>query len=176
MRIIICGSIAGAGKDTASEYLVQKYGFQSFSFAAPIYTICREYFNMQRKDRWLLQQVGEKMREIDHEVWINYTFKQANLADRAAISDLRRKNEHLAALNHGYFPIRIVTKRDIAIDRILKRDGHCDVSLLDNESETGTREIPMYEIINNGTVEELYQQLDKLVTLMAMMEECKCTI
>lgn len=163
MRIIICSNISGAGKDTVAEYLASMYGAKQFSFATGIYDICIRYFNMREKDRGLLQQVGEKLRYVDPNVWVNYTFRQANAEKSAVISDLRRASEYEFAVQHGYFPLRIVTDRDIAIRRLIERDGKCDTSLLDNESETGTRNIPMHEITNNSSFKELYDKLDALV-------------
>ena len=166
-KIIICGNIAGSGKDTVADYLVRQYGYNKLFFASEIYNMARNLFNMKGKDRFLLQRVGEKMREISPSVWVDYTFKQANditnNEGKVVISDLRRQNEYEEALEQGYLPIRIVCDRDIAISRIIARDGVCDEKLLDNESETGTRGIDMIEITNNGTLKELYQKLDELI-------------
>ncbi len=173
MRIIVCSNIAGAGKDVTCAYLVEKYGFTQYAFADPIREIAYKYFGMTTKDRGLLQKIGEKMREINSNVWVDYTFKRANESEKTAISDLRRKNEINTAFMHGYFPVRIVAKRELAIERIIKRDGHCDISLLDNESETGTRELPMYEITNNGDFEDLHRKIDKLVEVVQHLHRLK---
>jgi dephospho-CoA kinase len=168
-KIIICSNIPGAGKDTVAEYLRDEYNFLNFSFAEPIYDISRQYFNMQGKSREILQRVGEAMRSVKDTVWVDYTFNRIrNLEEKTprskfSISDLRRINEYERAIQEGFFPIRVVCDRDVAIQRIIRRDGHCDESLLDNESESGTRHISMLEIYNNGTTEELYRQIDVLI-------------
>jgi dephospho-CoA kinase len=169
-KIIICSNIAGAGKDTVAEYLRDEYNFLNFSFAEPIYTIARQYFGMIEKDRLLLQKTGEAMRSVRESVWVDYTFnwikklEEKTIRKKFSISDLRRINEYERAIQEGFFPIRVVCDRDVAIQRIIRRDGHCDESLLDNESESGTRHIPMVEIYNNGALEELHRQIDELLS------------
>lgn len=163
MKIIICSNIAGAGKDVARLYLEEKYGFKGFSFADKIYDIARDVFNMNQKNRALLINIGEKMREINPYVWINYTFNIANKYKNVVISDMRKIEEYEAAIGNDFFPIRIVCDRNIAIQRIINRDGICDESLLDHAVETGTREIKMREIDNNGTFVDLYNQIDSLI-------------
>ena len=166
-KIIISGNIAGSGKDTMADYLVRKYGYNKLFFADGIYNIARNLFGMEGKNRALLQSIGEKMREIEPLVWINHEMKKVAklISDeqKVVISDLRRENEYIRAVEEGFLPIRVVCDRDVAIKRIVERDGFCDESLLDNESENGTRSIPMLQIYNNGTVKELFENIDKLV-------------
>lgn len=125
---------------------------------------------MQQKNRNLLQIIGEKLREIDPYVWINYTFRKADVALNqkvpVVVSDMRKIEEYSVGMHKGYVPIRVVCDRDTAIQRIIKRDGFCDESLLDKPVETGTRDIQMLEIDNNGTIEDLYKQIDELIKWM----------
>jgi hypothetical protein len=167
-KIIICSNIAGAGKDTVRLFLEEKYGYAGLSFAEPIYDIAIEYFDMKSKDRQILQRTGEAMRSVKESVWVDYAFKKVREMEERnyrvfCISDMRRENEYIRAIEEGFFPIRVVCDRDVAIQRIIERDGHCDVNLLDNESESGTRHIAMTEIYNNGSFEDLYKQIDEVV-------------
>jgi cytidylate kinase len=163
MKIIINGR-AASGKDVVADYLVNKYNFKKVSFAEPIYQIARNYFNMEIKDRDLLQQIGQKMREINPNVWVNYAFKVANQYENAVIADLRQANEYLKSVEYDYFPIRINADLDIRIKRLRDRDGvEPDLSLLENSSETGADNFIYREVSNNGTFEELYKQIDDLV-------------
>ena len=168
-QILICGNIAGCGKTTAAQYLSEKYEFAEFFFAQPIYDIARSLFGMKGKDRKLLIAIGQKMREIDPEVWIRKTYNNVGFEHHlhntnVCISDCRQENEYLEGVRRGYLPIRINCDRDEAINRIVLRDGHCDTSLLDTEGEIGTRHIPMINIDNNGSIEHLQRQLDDIVT------------
>ena len=171
-NIIICSNVAGAGKDTAAEYFVER-GYLQLSFADPIYEIARDLFNMKEKNRKLLQQIGEKMRDIDYDVWAKKAFSTAERWNEifnapVVISDMRRDNEYQFGIEAGFIPFRIVTDRNTAIQRIILRDGHCDVTLLDNDSEIGTRNIVMLEITNNGTTLDLYKKLDNVFETMLL--------
>jgi dephospho-CoA kinase len=166
-KIIICSNIAGAGKDEVAKYLETKYGFTQFAFADKIREIAIDLFDMKNKDRYLLQQIGQKLREIDSDCWTKYVLKKTTEKKdlSVVISDLRQRNEYESCIKYGYFPVRVVADREIAIKRLIERDGCCDESLLDNESEIGTRGISMLEIYNNGSFEELHKQIDSLMEL-----------
>lgn len=162
-KIIINGR-GGSGKDTVADYLVEKYGFKKISFAEPIYDLAREYFDMKQKDRWLLQQIGQKFREIDRDVWIKYALKVSRQYDKVVISDCRQENEYITFVNDGFLPIRVDADLDIRIKRLTERDGaEPDVSLLENESETGADGFGYTELDNNGSFDYLYKQIDSML-------------
>lgn len=162
-KILISG-LQGAGKDTVADYLVEKYGFEKLTFATKIYEIARELFGMTTKDRWLLQQIGQKMREIDPNVWVKYTYNLSKRHDRVIISDCRQENEYTQGIKNEFVPIRIVANEETRIKRLTKRDGvEPDISLMYNECETGADSFYYYEIDNNKTFEDLYKKIDNLM-------------
>jgi len=164
-KIMLMGSTAGAGKSTVAQYLADSYNFYEITFATPIYDIAQEFFYMKIKDRALLQDVGQKMREIDPYVWVNYAFAEAKMWNdmNVVISDVRQLNEFERGLIEGFLPVRVKCDRDIAVERIRKRDGYCDVGRLDGPAEDGTRELVVPELDNSGTIEQLYLQIDELM-------------
>lgn len=162
-KILINGR-AGSGKDTLADYLVNKYGFKKVAFADGIYEIAQKYFGMKIKDRNLLQQIGEKLREIDPLVWVRYAFSDAEKHDKVVISDCRRANEYAWAIEKGYLPIHISTDLDKRIERLYKRDGaYPNLKLLENKSETGADGLFYINVDNNGTFIELYKQIDEIM-------------
>jgi dephospho-CoA kinase len=159
-KIIINGR-GGSGKDTVADYLIESYGFEKIAFADRIYDVARDYFGMTYKNRDLLQKIGQKFREIRPTIWIDLTMDKAVNMDACVISDLRQSNEYSIALENGFLPIRINTDLNLRIDRIHKRDGsYPDLKLLENESETGADKYKYFEISNNGSLEDLYKQID----------------
>lgn len=159
-RIIINGR-AGVGKDVFADYLVQKYGYTKIAFANGIYDVARKYFGMTNKERRLLQLIGQKFREIRPLVWVDYTMKQVKKFDKVVISDCRQSNEYSIALENGFLPIRINAHLNFRIERLEKRDGHYpDLTLLENESETGADDCKFLEVDNDGSFEDLYTQID----------------
>ncbi|MGJ0846504.1 AAA family ATPase [Tissierella praeacuta] len=162
-KILINGR-AGSGKDVFADYLVEKYGFKKITFADGIYDIAYKYFGMTYKDRGLLQAIGEKMREINPLVWVNYTLKVAEHYDKVVISDCRRANEYDFLLEKGFLPIHIEADLGLRIKRLEERDGfYPDLSLLENKSETGADGLDFIDVDNNNTTHELYRQIDKIM-------------
>lgn len=164
-RIIVNGR-GGSGKDELADYLVEKHGFTKIAFADGIYEIARRYFGMKYKDRYLLQRIGQKMREVKNTIWIDYTMSKIENLDRVVISDLRQSNEYQIALEHGFLPIRVSADLNKRIERIEKRDGmYPDLKLLENESETGADDYTYLEIDNNGSVEDLHRLIDEIMSM-----------
>lgn len=160
-KIIINGR-AGSGKDSFADYLVKNYGFVKISFAEPIYEIADKYFNMKVKDRKLLQQIGEKFREINPYVWIDITLNKAKQFDKVIISDCRQENEYIkAVIDNNFLPVRINTTLKNRIKRIELRDGfYPDTTLFENKSEVGADECMFLEVDNNKDFKNLYSQID----------------
>lgn len=171
INIMIMGSVAGAGKSTAADYLVRHYNYREITFATPLYEIAREYFNMRQKDRGLLQDIGQKMREICPDVWVNYAFDQAKLyqhSEAIVISDVRQLNEFQRGIKEMYIPLRIVCDRDIAIKRMIIRDGYCDETKLDGVMEDQTRNLLVPQIYNNNSIEDFYKEIDSFMNSISV--------
>ena len=78
MKIAICGKMC-SGKTTLANYIMRTFpGYQKYSFAEKVKELCVELFDMKKKDRPLLIDFANKMREIDPNVWINQVLKQTN--------------------------------------------------------------------------------------------------
>ena len=92
MRIAILGKM-GSGKTYISKLLAEKYNLEIYSFGTKVKNIAYELFNMEEKDRKLLQTIADYMKYIDKDVWVNYIIKQIQHKDNIIIDDLRFKNE-----------------------------------------------------------------------------------
>lgn len=172
MRIAIGGK-AGVGKTTMARYLAEKYDYKIISIADQVKFIARLIFDMKTKDRALLQEIGKKMREIKETVWIDYTIKRVFEAetDRVVIDDMRFPNEYNRFKENGFVLVKVVADREICIQRLRERDGDIDISRLDDESETALDNIEFENVIeNNGTFEEFYEKIDKLMTKLGILK------
>lgn len=169
MRFIINGR-AGAGKDVIADYMVEEYGFTKITFADGIYEIARNTFGMTTKDRKLLQTIGQKMREIDPDVWIKHVeqkVKQLGYDSNIVISDCRQSNEYdIMVHEHNFIPIRVAADKEIRRDRIRLRDGvDPDMSLLETKGETGAdNKEYKYEVLNESSKTDLYNIIDSIIT------------
>jgi dephospho-CoA kinase len=162
LNIAFCGW-AGSGKSEAAQYLQREYDFNVVSFADGIKHIDRYLFGFGKKDRKRLQLIGEFFRSIDPDIWVKRLIETVGDDDKFVCDDLRRLNEYEALKNKNFHIVRIVANEDVRVERLMKRDGHCDVSLMYNESENGCADLVLPEIENNGTLEEFYAKLDEMM-------------
>ena len=164
MKLIILGK-AGSGKDTVGDYLVEQYGYTKYSFAAKLKEICHDLFPelMMLDRRNLLQTVGSKMRQIQEDVWINYLLSAVE-TDRAVITDCRYENEIETCINRGYVSIEVLCNEYIRDKRLILRDGR---TLTSCEKQHPSEQLSVktdYALDNNGSLSNLYKQIDEVVT------------
>jgi len=108
LKIFLMGK-QRAGKDTTADILVRKYGFKKYALAEGVYEVAKKYFGMKEKDRRLLIDIGEKMREIKPTVWTEYTWKRIlkDNPERVVISDVRLRVEYVYLKKLGFIPVYI---------------------------------------------------------------------
>jgi len=155
---------ARAGKDTVANYLVERYGYYRAAFADDMKAFAREIFPWRfahgRKDREFLQSFGQKMREIDPDVWIRRLFLGLDpLMDHGVvpvITDLRMPNEYEACRKRGFVIILVDADADVRRKRMIEcgdvfRDEH-----LEHETEKFIERFDVdFVVENNGDIESL---------------------
>lgn len=169
---------AYSGKDSVAEYISNNFLFNGKmviqdSFAKPIYDICREYLDMKDKNRDYLIAVGQAMRDIDGDVWINHLIKRNKIGLDSGdyillVSDVRQANEFIELSKIGFVSIRVKADLEVRIKRCELRDGFKPnkqtVWQWESEGETGADNFGYdYEVENNGTEQELYDKIDKIM-------------
>jgi hypothetical protein len=133
---------ARSGKDTVAEYL-EGYGYFKVAFADDMKEFAREIFPWrfkEGKDRKLLQQFGEKMREIDPDVWVRRLFGKLDyLMSRGAvlpvITDLRMPNEYAACRERGFVIIRVDAEANLRRRRMIDNGDVFREEDLNHETE-----------------------------------------
>ncbi|OLR61631.1 AAA family ATPase [Peptoniphilus porci] len=182
-KIAIMGK-AGAGKDLVADYLKIWHGYEKFTFAEDLYEICQDYYNMETKDRALLQDVGVKMREVDSNVFVNRLFNKMKdyESDKIVVSDVRFINEYNALRDAGFIFLRVEASLETRIKRIQERD-HIEVDeeyinrIQNNPIETQCDSLPAIRVINEETLDfnsdefKLFDYLDRLVYFEDMDKE-----
>ena len=143
MRIAFSGKIC-SGKTTAANIVESMLGCEAttkLSVASRVKELAIDLFGMEQKDRKLLQVLGQKMKEIDPEVWVRALVKQVNnCGDKhIVIDDLRFPTELRALRENGFIIIRLEIDPELQLKRI--KDTYPDtweshVARLDNISET----------------------------------------
>jgi hypothetical protein len=157
---------AGSGKDTASDYLVSKYGFTKVSFAAILKNMLSvaglpEPSNRDDKEknvegfdftwRHAAQTLGTNWaREyLDKDIWVKLTMAKLDPNKDYVFSDVRFDNEAQAIRNAGGSNILLLGR---------------SVDLGDNSthaSEQGiTQELIRYNILNTRDIKGFHRSID----------------
>jgi dephospho-CoA kinase len=126
MKIAICGKMC-SGKSTLAKYIMDSYpGYQKYSFAQKVKELCSELFDMKGKDRPLLINFANKLREIDEKVWINQLLKQTTGKTNCIIDDVRYQNEIDALIEDDWIIIQLNVPIEIQRNRIMElyRDNY----------------------------------------------------
>lgn len=172
-QIIALTGAAGAGKDTVADHLARR-GFEKVSFAAAlksalaIITRDEKFTAGTRQDkedicpalgmtrRAAMQVFGQEMRNIfGLDVWTKGVKSDLSRADKAVITDCRYDNE-----------ARMLKESGAVIVRIVRPDNKNALTgpEAEHDSEKPIDEAFVdVEITNDGTVDELFQEVDRLV-------------
>ena len=120
MKIAICGKMC-SGKSTLANHIMRQFdGYQIYSFGQKVKELCVELFNMKHKDRTLLINFANKMRDIDPDVWINQVLKQTSQKQNCILDDVRYQNEVDALIRDGWKIIHLQVPLHIQKQRIMK--------------------------------------------------------
>ena len=154
------------GKDTACNYLIQKYGGIKLSFAKPLYDIlnfAQGVCNFEKiKDRKFLQFIGtEWARTINNDVWVDLLIDKLKVSQTSVqtsvqnifVSDLRFHNEFKALKDHGFICIQLESNIQDNLDGYTNHQSDVDLDNFDGWD---------YTIKNIGNKEDFYAQLDQL--------------
>ena len=120
MKLAVTGKMC-SGKTTLCNTLCElEPRFQIFSFGKKVKEVGTELFGMDPliKDRPLLTSLGQKMREIDSEVWINYVIQQCSEVEFCLVDDLRYQNEYEALVKNGFRIIQLNISDELQEKRI----------------------------------------------------------
>lgn len=175
LKIGILGEIR-AGKDTVAKQIEYKTdGFvYHFAFSEGIH----EVINMvmpeiyaQGKPREALQVLGQAFRQIKPDVWIDHLFNDVEFSyiskynRNMIITDVRQPNEAKRLQEEGFHIIKVVSDKDIRLQRINQNGDNFDNSMLDHETETAVHQCTYdYLIRNNGSLEDLSNRVDEILT------------
>jgi hypothetical protein len=162
---------AGAGKDTAADYLVDKYGFKKDSFGKHLKDVVALAFFIQREMlddqefkssvneftemtvRTILQKVGTECfrNQIGDDFWIRCLLRRnKDYTGPLALTDSRMENEINEIQANGGHVVLIRRQAKMLQGQEAK---HISEAVLDNVKYSAIFE-------NNGTKEELYAQID----------------
>ncbi|MHA1331783.1 MAG: AAA family ATPase, partial [Candidatus Hodarchaeales archaeon] len=155
-------------KTTAAKYLVERYGFKRLRISGKMRDIAKELGLEPTRD--FLQGIGKFMRDFDDDVWVKYVAKQVqHETGPVVIDDIRRINEVEVLRPLDFYFVRIESSEKNRKERLEKRSKE-EISEKDwrrwqnHLTEIQVKDIPVDTVISNdGTLKELYDQLDNMV-------------
>lgn len=172
-----------SGKDAAAAYLVRQYGYVRYAFGDALKAdFHRRYPEIPRepKPRLGYQAHGQLMRTYTGEdVWISACFREIDAAAfvhheaygatyPVVISDLRQPNEFAALKAAGYVVIRVNASDETRIARAKASGDAFDPATLTHDTESHVDTFAAdYDVNNDGTLAELYAQIDAIIERLA---------
>jgi cytidylate kinase len=165
MRIAISGKMC-SGKTFVSSYLMKTYNLRKHSFADKLKEIATDLFEMKTKNRKLLQHLGDKMKEIDKDVWITYLMRSLKNKDNIIIDDVRFMNELEHLQKENFLLIRINVDNETQKERLkecygLNYSEH--VSRLNHISEIDLDDCKKFNLTVNSD-ENIIEKIDKFLS------------
>lgn len=162
---------ARAGKDSAADYLISKYGYTKFAFGTKLKQIAHDLFGASKtKERGLYQWFGQECRKIDEDIWIKLLVSDVNRSLEEddellfIVTDIRQPNERLWSEDHGLEVIKIEATIEKRIDRMIARGDNYTPEQLRDKTERMIEILTHdYLIDNNGTKQTLHEQIDSIM-------------
>ena len=160
MKIAITGKIC-SGKSTLANKLKNILKLEKYSFANNVKKYATEIFEMKYKDRKLIQDFAEKMKEIDNNIWIKQLDKEIKDKVHIIIDDLRFENEYKYLKANKYYIIKLVIDKNQQIKRIedlykdkapehlerLEHISECNIDKLNADLTINTEDVDIKTIL-----------------------------
>ncbi len=179
MKIALFGKIR-SGKDTVGSMLINDYGYTRVAFGDGIKKVIDDFFPeawINGKPRRHYQHIGQKLRELNPDVWVNDLLRRAEIIriqnklyfgkeTNFVVTDGRQVNEAEKLREQGYTIILVETDETTRIERMMEAGDNFTLEMLRHETELQVDMIePDYIINNNGTLEDLRKAVERVLEL-----------
>lgn len=169
LKIALIGG-ARTGKDTIANYLGSVADFKRVAFGDALKEMLFTTFPdlpENPKPRKEMISFGQFCRTIDPLVWIKHVdhevIKWNNFGyENIVITDVRQANEIDYCKYHDYTLVKVVASKEAQLKRALEGGEVLDVN---NELDSIAKDFTEYDYVieNNGSLLELYEQVDKIL-------------
>lgn len=177
MKIALFGKIR-SGKDTVGKILIDEHNFKRFAFGDGIGEIIEKYFPEAwagGKPRKHYQFIGQQLRVLNPDVWIDYLLRKEQRFQElyrkseddelhVVVTDGRQLNEAERLKEEGFLIVRVTCPEEIRIERMMALGDVFKPEDLQHETELNVDRItPDIEIINDGTLVDLYIKVQQMI-------------
>jgi dephospho-CoA kinase len=169
MKLAIIGKMC-SGKSYISDYLIKEYNFKRYSFGEPVKRYSKEIFNYKGKNRNIMINFGQKMREINPDVWINYLVNKLPKHDKSCVvDDVRFINEYERLKKLGFKFIRLEIELNFQIERIKKTYPENYLNHINKLNDVSESLDPNLEVeyvfkVNKDSENDVYLFIDELIS------------
>lgn len=184
MRIAVVGKMR-AGKDSVGDILKERFNFQAVAFGDGIKKITREFFPeayLNGKPREHYQHIGQELRKLNPDVWVNYTHKEilnfltidiaTGKETNVIVTDCRQKNEEAYLRRCGFKIVKVVANDEVRLQRIKDAGETVTYEQFNHGTEQEVDTIKAdYIIFNHGAMCELERQVIDMYTYFQELEE-----
>ena len=174
--IAISGKMC-SGKTTLLKMIQSKEpSYERVSLGDPVKEVATNYFLMPKgeKDRWLLQQIGQRFRSIKPEVWVDLLHAKADalIAENKIpiCDDVRFPNELNSMISRGWTVIRLYISEEEQKKRLKGTYGADWESHWENRNEESETSLDYMDdgmfhfVLENNNREELELLVEAIFT------------
>lgn len=186
IQIAVCGETR-SGKSSVSEYFQKRLNMVRFGFGDELKKDFHStYPHIPREPKPVrgYRLFGELQRFVKgNTVWIDSCFGRISYHEEIAkwyswhgsipdserpfrpiIDDLRQRDEFEACVANGFFTVRVEASKEVRRERMITAGDKFTESDLDFDPESGIYDFEVdFVVNNNGTLAELYEQLDNII-------------
>lgn len=174
MKIAIVGKLR-SGKSIVSEEILQLKNTALIEFSGALQEVVSILYpnNKGKKDREKLIKVGQHLRKMDKDIWVNIVkYKIQNCeSGNIVVVGVRQLNEYEMLKEQGFVFIKVVADEKIRIERCKDQGDIFSSEILNDPTETVLDEFKCdYEIINDSSIEDLKRKVKEVLISILLNE------
>lgn len=159
MKIAVYGKLR-SGKSAVCDYIANKYDCEVLEFSGAVQEVVDVIYPEKKgiKNRETLVEVGQHMRKLDKDVWVNVIKNKIenSKAPHILVAGVRQQNEYDMLKKLGFIFIQVEASETTRVERCIEAGDKFDKESLRNHTELVMDEWnPDYLIMNEYGFKEL---------------------
>lgn len=177
MKIAVYGKLR-AGKSAVCDYIANKYDCEVLEFSGALQEAVDVMYPEKKgtKDRELLVAVGQHMRKLDEDVWVNVIKHRIRNSRESNIlvAGVRQQNEYDMLKKLGFTFIQVEASETTRIERCVEAGDRFDKESLKNATELVMDGwTPDYLILNEYGFKELEISIRNILKDIELKEKLR---